>query len=203
VGAGTGTACYQFKGGIGTASRLVDQFTVGALVQSNFGARRELRVMGAPIGKHFLDDHQPRIGPGSIMMVLATDAPMTSRQLNRLAVRATFGLARTGTTCHDGSGDFVLAFSTANPWAHYPEQATSTTLRLHEEGAVQLKFRPAPPPFTEKIIDVFFAAVVEAIEEAILNSLIAAETMSGRDGNTLYAIPHDKLIDLLDYYHLR
>ncbi|MDX1990890.1 MAG: P1 family peptidase [bacterium] len=211
VGAGTGTACYQFKGGIGTSSRRVGEFTVGALVQSNFGARRELRVLGAPIGMHFLGDYLPQTGPGSIMMVLATDAPMTALQLRRLAARAAFGLARTGTVCHDGSGDFVIAFSTANPWLHWPPAITSSTTRLHEEaavagavaGAVTSEFPAAPAPFTEKIIDQFFTAAVESIEEAVLNSLVAAETMTGRDGNTLHAIPLDRLAELLRHYHVR
>jgi len=202
VGAGTGTACYQFKGGIGTASRRVGEFTVGALVQSNFGARRELMILGAPIGRHFLQEYLPETGPGSIMMVIATDAPFTALQLRRLAARAAFGLARTGTVCHDGSGDFVIAFSTANPWPHWPANITSLTMRLHEEGAVTSDFPAAPAPFTEKIIDQFFTASVESIEEAVLNSLIAAETMTGRDGNMLHAIPHDRLMELLAYYHL-
>jgi D-aminopeptidase len=196
VGAGTGTACYQFKGGIGTASRRVGDFTVGALVQSNFGARRELRILGAPVGSHFLEDYLPQTGPGSIMMVIATDAPLTAFQLRRLASRAAFGIARTGTVGHDGSGDFVIAFSTAHPWHHWPESITSSTLRLHEEAKV------AASSSSEKIIDQFFTASVESIEEAILNSLMAAETMTGRDGNTLHAIPHDKLAELLAHYRV-
>lgn len=186
VGAGTGTALFQFKGGIGTASRIVhDRFTVGALVQSNYGKRRELTVLGAPIGQHFMESYLPQPGPGSIMMVLATDAPMSSRQLERLATRAAFGLARTGSVSDDGSGDFVIAFSTTSRRAHDPDGLTEERTRFAESG---------------KTIDLFFTAVVEAIEEAILNSLVAADTMTGRDGNTLYAIPHDKLVDLLEYY---
>lgn len=187
TGAGTGTACFQFKGGIGTASRIVldGQFTVGALIQSNYGTRRELRVLGAPIGQHFLDTHLPQPGPGSVNIVLATDAPLDSRQLTRLAMRAAFGLARTGTFCADGSGDFALAFSTANHWAHEPAEPVEQVTR-----------------FTESKIDELFAAAVEATEEALLNSLVAAETMTGRDGNTLHAIPHDRLAELLAYYHL-
>ncbi len=189
VGAGTGTQCYQFKGGIGTSSRVVldGRYTVGALVQSNFGARRELRVLGAPVGRHFVEEYMPQPGPGSIMLIVATDAPLTSRQLGRVARRATFGLARTGTICDDGSGDFVIAFSTAARWRHEPAEAVETTERIAESG---------------KTIDAFFAATVEAIEEAILNALVMAETMTGRDGNTLHAIPHDRLAELLRYYHV-
>jgi len=189
VGAGTGTQCYQFKGGIGTSSRVVldGRFTVGALVQANFGARRELRVLGAPVGKHFIEDYMPQPGPGSIMLIVATDAPMTSRQLGRVARRATFGLARTGTICDDGSGDFVIAFSTATRWRHEPAETVEAAERIAESG---------------KTIDAFFAATVEAIEEAILNALVAAETLTGRDGNTLHAIPHDRLGELLRYYRV-
>jgi D-aminopeptidase len=186
VGAGTGTALFQFKGGIGTASRVVhDRFTVGALVQSNYGTRRELLVAGAPIGRHFVDTYLPQPGPGSIMMVLATDAPMSSRQMGRLAMRATFGLARTGSVCDDGSGDFVIAFTTTNRRAHKPEALTEELPRMTE---------------SDSIITPFFMAVVEVIEEAILNALVAAQTMTGRDGNTLHSIPHDKLSELLEYY---
>lgn len=190
VGAGTGTACYQFKGGIGTSSRVVldGRYTVGALVQTNHGLRPELMVLGVPLGQHLLEEFLPQPGPGSIIMVLATDAPLDSRQLTRLAMRATFGLARTGTISQDGSGDFVIAFSTANRWQHEPAEVTETVTRFTESG---------------KVIDEFFLAAVEAVEEAILNALVAAETMTGRDGNTLYALPHDALAHWLDYYRRR
>jgi D-aminopeptidase len=190
VGAGTGTACFQFKGGIGTASRQVldGQFTVGVLVQTNFGARPELMVLGAPIGRHFLDSHLPETGPGSIMIVLATDAPLSSRQLGRLTMRAAFALGRTGTVGHDGSGDFVIAFSTTNRRPHDPEQIIETQPRLAESA---------------RTLDPLFQATVETIEEAILNSLVAATTMTGRDGNTLHAIPVNTLAVLLRYYHVR
>ena len=190
VGAGTGTACYQFKGGIGTASRLVldGRYTVGALVQTNHGSRDELMVLGVPLGHHLLEDYLPQPGPGSIMMIVATDAPFVSRQLTRLAMRATFGLARTGTTAHDGSGDFVIAFSTSNRWLHDAEQVTETVPRMTESGSV---------------MNEFFLAVVESVEEAILNALVAAETMTGRDGNTLHALPHEALEYWLDYYRRR
>jgi D-aminopeptidase len=190
VGAGTGMACFQFKGGIGTASRRVldGRFTLGALVQSNYGKRREMLVMGAPIGEHFLESYMPEPGPGSIIMVLATDAPLTSRQLKRLAMRAAFGLARTGSTCEDYSGDFVIAFSTTNRWEHSPAADVKQVARLTEKS---------------ESINEFFTAAVESVEEAIMNSMIAAQTMIGRDGNTLHAVPHDKLADLLTYYRRR
>ena len=189
VGAGTGTACFQFKGGIGTASRRVldGRFTIGALAQTNFGTRGELRVLGAPIGRHFLESHLPEPGPGSIIMVVATDAPLDARQLGRLAMRATFGLARTGSAGDDASGDFVIAFSTAARWPHTPSEDVVAAERLTERGAT---------------INQMFTATMEAVEEAILNSLVAARTMTGRDGNTLHAIPHDRLAELLAYYHL-
>jgi D-aminopeptidase len=161
------------------------RFTVGALVQTNIGLRAELMVLGVPVGQHFLDSHLPETGPGSIIFVLATDAPLDSRQLGRLAMRATFGLARTGTISHDGSGDFVIAFSTANRWAHEPQELVETTTRFTEDG---------------RKLDELFLAVVESVEEAILNALVAAETMVGRDGNTLHAIPHERLGELLARY---
>jgi D-aminopeptidase len=190
VGAGTATVCYQFKGGIGTASRVAlnGQFAVGALVQTNIGLRPELMVLGVPVGQHFLESHMPETGPGSIMMVLATDAPLDSRQLGRLAMRAAFGLARTGTISHDGSGDFVIAFSTANRWAHEPTALVEPTTRFSEDG---------------RKLDELFLAVVESVEEAILNALVAAETMVGRDGNILHAIPRDQVAELLVHYHRR
>lgn len=189
VGAGTGTACFQFKGGIGTASRQVldGRFTVGALVQTNFGLREELLVLGAPIGERLRDSHLPQSGPGSIMMVLATDAPLSARQLGRLATRAAFGLARTGSTCHDGSGDFVIAFSTTSRRPHYPQNRVEVVPRVRDS----------------RVMNALFLAVVESVEEAILNSLVAAETMTGRDGHTLHAIPLETLADLLTYYRRR
>ncbi len=192
VGAGTGTACCGFKGGIGTASRTVESgYTVGALVQSNFGARRHLMILGVPVGQHFHDRLLPgsapalktEPGPGSIMMILATDAPLTARQLHRLAKRAIFGLARTGSVGTNGSGDFVIAFSTANRRLHTPREPVSTVTIIPDEQGIAIN-------------DLFLAAI-EAVEEAILNSLIAAETLTGRDGHVLYAIPHQELADLL------
>ncbi len=180
VGAGTGTACYQFKGGIGTASRRALDFTVGALVQTNFGQRRELRVLGAPVGRYLIDDMLPQPGPGSVMVVLAMDAPLDARQLGRLARRAALGLARTGTISDNGSGDFVIAFSTSNRQLHDSQPVVETAMR-----------------FRETAINPLFVAVVESVEEAVYNALTAAEAMTGRDGNTLHALPVDTLSRIL------
>lgn len=189
VGGGTGTACYQFKGGIGTASRLVldGRFTVGALVQTNMGRRPELRVLGAPVGKHLLEAYMPEPGAGSIIMVLATDAPLSAVQLRRLATRGALGLARTGAISSDQSGDFVIAFSTTNRSAHAPAAAVEQAARLNDDSAA---------------LDAFFLAAVESVEEAILNALVAATTMTGRDGHTLHALPHDALRRWLAHYRV-
>lgn len=185
VGAGTGTTCYQFKGGIGTSSRVVmdGRFTVGALVQSNHGRREELLVNGVHVGAALVDAYMPEPRPGSIMMIVATDAPFSPTQLRRLAVRAGFGLARTGAFCSDQSGDFVIAFSTSNRFMHYPDAVIDTVPRFADDG---------------RTIDQFFLAVVEAVEEAILNSLVAAETMTGRDNLTVHALPHDRLLAIMN-----
>jgi D-aminopeptidase len=187
VGGGTGTTCYQFKGGIGTASRRVmeGRFTVGALVQSNMGRRPQLMVLGVPVGMHLRDEYLPAPNPGSIMIVLATDAPFSSLQLERLARRAAFGLARTGSIGGDQSGDFVITFSTSSRFAHYPDEVISSTPSFIDDG---------------RSIDEFFQAVVESVEEAILNSLTAAETMTGRDNMTAHALPHDRLRELMQQY---
>lgn len=178
IGAGTGTSCYGFKGGIGSASRIAGKYTVGALLQTNFGRRDELTILGVPIGQHLSE--KPKTGnDGSVMIVLATDAPLTTRQLERLAHRAAFGLARTGTVCHHGSGDFVIAFSTA--------------YRLSEREELI-------PLLPDSSLDNLFHAVVETIEESVYNALFAAETLQGRDGNQLEALPNEELIAWLHYY---
>ncbi len=183
VGAGTGTVCYGFKGGIGTASRQIEgEFILGALVQTNFGSRRDLMVTGLPLGALLEQDPMPKAGPGSVMVVLATDAPLDSRQLGRLAMRAAFGLARTGSYCSQGSGDFVVAFSTANRRAHHPAAQVENITRLPDEH----------PAF-----EMLLLGVVEAVEEAVLNALVAAETMTGRDGHTVHALPHGPLLDFV------
>ena len=197
VGAGVGTIGFGFKAGIGTASRrLFDgEVTVGALVQTNCGSRALLRVLGAPVGEHFLDRLLPGsvsdaqvAGAGSIMIVIATDAPISSRLLERMAKRATFGLARTGAIGEDTSGDFVIAFSTTNrrnQLTRPPDARVSQVARLSED------------PWT--VTDLFLA-VVESVEEAILNSLVAAKTMVGRDHHVAHALPRDELTAILARY---
>jgi D-aminopeptidase len=185
VGAGTGTACFQFKGGIGTASRVAGEFTVGALVQTNYGSRAEMMMLGVPLGAHLLSEYLPQPGAGSIVMVLATDAPLDARQLTRLAKRSAHALGRTGTISHDGSGDFTIAFSTARRWAHDPAEAVEMAAHFSER-AVEM--------------DALFLGAVEAIEEAIWNAVIAAETMTGRSGNTLRALPHGEIVRLFRQY---
>ena len=186
VGAGTGTSCFGWKGGIGTASRMLSaragEFTVAALVQTNYGAPRELTICGVPVGQHLKPPKPtPRQEDGSIMIVLATDAPLDTRQLSRLCQRATFGLARTGSTCHGGSGDFVIAFSTTNRVPDRPEQ-------LVEER---------PYLFEQPLMSLFSLAVIEAVEEAIYNSMFMAYTVVGRDGNTRVGLPVDEVVKLV------
>jgi D-aminopeptidase len=178
VGAGTGTVCYGFKGGIGTASRIAGDYRLGTLMQTNFGERSELMMLGVPMGQH-VPPFRKKDNAGSVMMVIATDAPLTSRQLERLAHRAAFGLGRTGTICHHGSGDFVIAFSTA--------------YRLGE-SIQTVKLLP------DSHLDILFQAVVETIEESVYNALFAAETMHGRDGNQLEALPHETMRQWLSHY---
>jgi D-aminopeptidase len=183
VGAGMGTSCYGWKGGIGTASRVVPpdrgSFTVGTLVQSNFGRPDELTICGVPIGRHLLPPTFPAPSPaGSIMMILATDAPLDARQLGRLCNRAAFGLARTGSTVHGGSGDFVVAFSTAYRILDRPDGLVTEHPALDNEQIV---------------IGGLGLAVIETVEEAIYNSLLMARTVIGRDGNTRYALPAEEV----------
>ena len=178
VGAGTGTSCYGWKGGIGTASRQLPadkgSFTIGALVQSNFGRPEELIIAGVPIGQQLHPSQfQPRPEDGSIMIILATDAPLDKRQLARLCHRAAFGLARTGSTCHGGSGDFVIAFSTGYRMLDRPEEMGGERPFIHEQP----------------IMSSLSLAVIESVEEAIYNSLLMAHTVVGRDGNTRIGLP--------------
>jgi L-aminopeptidase/D-esterase-like protein len=188
VGGGTGMNCFEFKGGIGTASRKVASgYVVGALVQANFGRRSQLRIAGVPVGRE-LDcekwppcwSRQPR--EGSIIVVVATDAPLVSHQLKRLARRASLGVGRTGSISGNGSGDIFLAFSTANPGA----------ARRSGEAAVAMLANAA--------LDPIFEAVVEATEEAILNAMVAAETMVGRDDHKSIALPHEEVRRLMRLY---
>ena len=189
IGAGTGTSCFGWKGGIGTASRVLPPkmggLTVGALVQSNYGRPEELMIAGVPVGKHIQPPlPEKRAEDGSIMIVLATDAPLNSRQLGRLCRRAVFGLARTGSTCHGGSGDFVIAFSTAYWLPDRPKKVVEQRPFLDEQP----------------IMSSFALAVLEAVEEAIYNSLFMAHTVVGRDGNTRYVLPVDEAVAVMRQY---
>ena len=193
VGGGTGMMCYGFKGGIGTSSRKLDQnaggYTVGVLVQANFGRRNQLRIAGVPVGTEITDGTptskfgEPRDDVGSIIIVVATDAPLLSHQLKRLARRAALGVARTGSSSGNGSGDIFVAFSTANPEANKPN------------GTVQLSMLP------NERMNPLFEATVQATEEAIINALVAAETMIGIDGHKVFALPHDRLKQVLKKYN--
>jgi D-aminopeptidase len=177
VGAGAGTVAFGWKGGIGTSSRRLrgaaGGFTLGVLVQSNFGGT--LAMDGVPVWKE-LQPKAPPVRGGSCMIVVATDAPLDARQLERLAARAVHGMARTGGSGSHGSGDYVLAFSTT---------ATRT---------------PAPPPVGDDRLSALFQAAIEASEEAILNSLLRATTVRGRDGHVAEAVPIDRLRDVLKRY---
>lgn len=187
VGAGTGTMCYGWKGGIGSASRRLPAelggYTLGALVQSNFGSQRDLVVCGAPVGRYLQQPSGPPPAiPGSVMIILATDAPLFPLQLERLCHRAAAGLARTGSMLSHGSGDFVIAFSTAYRWLrHPPEPVTSI---------------PAPVE-DARVLNTLFRAVIESIEEAVLNSLTCAETVVGRDGHVAHRLPLEQVLKLL------
>jgi D-aminopeptidase len=188
VGAGTGTSCFGWKGGIGTASRVLPEkaggFTLGALVQTNFGHPEELQVCGVRVGRQIRPPAPPSQarGDGSIMIVLATDAPLSARQLRRLCVRAAAGLARTGSLYGHGSGDFVIAFSTAHTLAHKPAALLATRTVVADEARAMAWLLPA---------------VVESVEEAILNSLFRAETVIGRDGHRRVGLPVEEVVALV------
>jgi D-aminopeptidase len=184
VGAGTGTVAFGWKGGIGTSSRLLPAssggFTVGVLVQTNFGGR--LTIAGVPVWRdlHPPGDVAPKAG-GSCMIVVATDAPLDSRQLGRLAARAGLAMARTGSSGSNGSGDYVIAFS--------------TTRRIRAGAGSELGAFPSM--VTEDSLSPLFEAVIDATEEAIDNSLLRASAVRGRDGHRVEAIPIDRLRELL------
>jgi D-aminopeptidase len=204
VGGGTGMNCYQFKGGSGTASRLVGHagttYSVGVFVQANFGSREELTVAGLPAGQLLADDNPmaeyfatPE-GAGSVIAIVASDAPLLPHQCAALARRVTLGLARTGTVGSHFSGDLFLAFSTANPEGITPGVST---FRPGAEGQYdQLRFIPWG------YLDPFYAAVVQSTEEAVLNALVANEDMTGRAGHRTPALPRDRLARLLSERHL-
>ena len=184
VGGGTGMRAFGFKAGIGTASRLVPSdgrtFAVGVLVQANFGRRPQLRVAGVPVGREipdFLPERGETSKSKSLLVVIATDAPLIPRQLRRLCKRAALGMARTGAISTHGSGDLALAFSTAQRLSN----AQVRKLSMLKDSALSQVFQ----------------GVVEATEEAILNALTMAYTMVGRDGNTIHALPLDRLVDVM------
>jgi len=187
VGAGTGMSAFEFKGGIGSASRIVEiegkKYTVGALVLSNFGRREDLTIAGVPVGLELKNwPGRGGEGKGSIIMIIATDAPLTGRQLNRVAKRAIVGLARTGGYAYNGSGDIAVAFSTANRIKHY------------EKEVIEIKALP------DSVISPLFKATAEAVEEAIINSLLEARTMDGRDNHVRYALPKEELLRIMRRY---
>jgi L-aminopeptidase/D-esterase-like protein len=190
VGGGTGMICHSFKGGIGTASRKLtiegQEFTLGVLVQPNYGTRESLTIAGVPVGRE-ISDLMPEFRPadrstGSIIVVVATDAPLLSHQLKRLARRVPIGIARVGGYASNGSGDIFIAFSTANPGAATRRQA------------VRVEMLP------NDAMNPLFLATAQATEEAIVNALVAAKTMVGINGNTVHALPHERLIGVLRDY---
>jgi D-aminopeptidase len=211
VGGGTGMVCFGFKGGIGTASRRLEAqaggYTVGVLVQCNAGRRSELRIAGVPLGREITDltpcqtipgaagrmractttaltpTDDRREGMGSIIVVIATDAPLLSEQLRRLAVRAALGVGVTGGKGENSSGDLMIAFSTANP------RAAEDAGVAHPEMVPNSRMNP------------LFYATVEATEEAIVNAMVAAETMTGANGIRVYSLPHDRLRTVLRKYN--
>jgi D-aminopeptidase len=186
VGAGTGMACFDFKGGIGTSSRIVpsggDPYTVGVLVLTNYGDRERLQIDGVPVGREIADLLPTHHQDGSCVVVLATDAPLLPHQLRRLAGRGGMGLAATGSYASNGSGELMLAFSTAN--------------RLTRGGAPVTVEAIADGPAEEGwLLSRLFEATVDATQEAVVNAMFAAETTVGRDGRTLHAIPVDRVVD--------
>jgi len=195
VGGGTGMVCYGFKGGIGTASRVLTKeqggYTVGVLVQCNCGRRKQLMIAGVPVGKEIgegvpyasnMPGSDERGDVGSIIIVVATDAPLLPHQLKRLARRATMGLARTGSTSGNGSGDIFIAFSTAN------------------EGADKMPGPNKVEAMANDSLNPVFQATVEATEEAIVNAMVGAKTMTGIDGHIAIGLPHERVRELMGKY---
>jgi L-aminopeptidase/D-esterase-like protein len=194
VGGGTGMVCNGFKGGIGTSSRVLDAkdggYTLGVLVQCNYGSRYNLRIAGVNVGREITESpaaslmvDQPKEDTGSIIIVVATDAPLVAHQLKRIARRAALGLGRNGSIASNGSGDIFIAFSTANPGA------------ADENGPVSISMLP-----NEKMTPLF-QATVQATEEAIVNAMVAAETMTGADNHKVIGLPHDQLRAILKKYN--
>ncbi len=197
VGGGTGMTCYEFKGGNGTASRLVDHagttYTVGAFLQANFGSREELTLAGQPLGQLLADDnpkarHAAPPGAGSVIAIVATDASLLPHQCKAMARRVTLGLARTGTTGSHFSGDLFLAFSTGNPGGFSPyDPDTGSDPGRHYDRLTFVPWGAMNP---------FFTAVVQAVEEAVANALVANEEMTGRDGHRVPALPRERVAGL-------
>ena len=201
VGGGTGMVCYDFKGGIGTASRKlpdkIGSYTVGVLVQANFGWRPQLMIDGAPIGRELMrykplrrkTESPPElrrvVDGGSVIVVIATDAPCSQRILNRLAMRAQNGLARTGSHTGNTSGDFVIAFSTTRRKKHFADALTYSVDQIIEQG---------------DLINYLFWSVVEATEESVLNALFRADTMTGRDDRVVPGLPIEETVSLMKKY---
>jgi len=195
VGGGTGMMCLGFKGGTGTASRIIkikdSSYTVGVLVQSNFGSKRNFTIAGVPVGQELKDTMNYEFkappsyqaGDGSIIVVVATDAPLLPHQLKRIAARVPLGVGIVGGRGENGSGDIFIAFSTANPTAFQREEFT----KLDE--------------LPNDLINPLFNATVQAVEEAIINAMVAAETMEGINGNKAYALPHKLVMDVLKKYN--
>jgi D-aminopeptidase len=195
VGSGTGMICHGFKGGIGTSSRVVEvagaTYIVGVLVQANHGSRRRLSILGEPVGRFISESEVPLAhsvipeGAGSIIGVVATNAPMIPSQLNALAQRVGLGVARNGGLGEHSSGDLFFSFSTAN--------STLTPCDASDSGPLISSLEM----LSLNYIDPFYEAVVESTEEAIVNAMVAADTMVGRDGITVHRLPHDRLAELL------
>jgi len=193
AGGGTGMICNGFKGGIGTSSRKLDEksggYRVGVLVQCNYGTRKNLRIAGVPVGREIPEDAAyantafAQEDRGSIIVVVATDAPLLAHQLKRIARRVTLGLGRLGSTSGNGSGDIFIAFSTANSGAAKPD------------GLAQLTMLPNDQ------MNPLFEATVEATEEAVVNAMVAAETMTGIENHKVISLPHDKLRAMLKKYN--
>ncbi len=198
VGGGTGMMCLGFKGGTGTASRVVTignkSYTVGVLVQSNFGRKQNLTISGVPVGKELMDTLKPKLvappqykkddGQGSIIVVVATDAPLLPHQLKRIAERVALGVGIVGGRGENGSGDIFIAFSTANPAAFNRDSASQVEMLPND------KMNP------------LYEATVQSVEESIINAMVAADTMEGINGNKAYALPHDALIKVLRKYNV-
>ncbi|NUO81316.1 P1 family peptidase [candidate division KSB1 bacterium] len=186
VGGGTGMVCYEFKGGIGTASRKLSErvgaYMLGVLVQANFGLRPQLRIAGVPVGMELREGAYRTNETGSIIVVVATDAPLLPHQLKRLARRVSLGIARTGSVSGNGSGDIFIAFSTANLEAAQAQSVANVTMLPNQR------------------MNALFEATVQATEEAIINALVAAETMTGVDNHKVIALPHERLKEVLKKY---